>query len=144
MSFRSCGTWAQSLLQSPGSVVGAQGLRCSTTCGVFPGQGSNPCLLHWQADSLPLSHQGSPNKYILLKNADSDSVGLEQELRHGISDWLPGDAATLLMTLTSHESNSNVALGFRQDLSVSEQEGPLGMTHSNSLMVLIGKERARH
>ena len=21
-------------------------------------QGSNPCLLHWQADSLPLSHQG--------------------------------------------------------------------------------------
>ena len=27
-------------------------------------QGSNPCLLHllhWQADSLPLSHQGSPN-----------------------------------------------------------------------------------
>ena len=23
-------------------------------------QGSNPHLLHWQADSLPLSHQGSP------------------------------------------------------------------------------------
>ena len=23
-------------------------------------QGSNPCLLHWQADSLLLSHQGSP------------------------------------------------------------------------------------
>ena len=23
-------------------------------------QGSNPCLLHWQVDSLPLSHQGSP------------------------------------------------------------------------------------
>ena len=22
-------------------------------------QGSKPCLLHWQADSLPLSHQGS-------------------------------------------------------------------------------------
>ena len=28
--------------------------------GIFPGQGSNPCLLHWQVDSLPLSHQGSP------------------------------------------------------------------------------------
>ena len=27
--------------------------------GIFPTQGSNPCLLHWQADSLPLSHQGS-------------------------------------------------------------------------------------
>ena len=28
--------------------------------GIFPTQGSNPCLLHWQADSLPLSYQGSP------------------------------------------------------------------------------------
>ena len=28
--------------------------------GTFPTQESNPCLLHWQADSLPLSHQGSP------------------------------------------------------------------------------------
>ena len=31
---------------------------------IFPTQGSNLCLLHWQADSLPLSHLGSPqNKY---------------------------------------------------------------------------------
>ena len=29
-------------------------------CGILPDQGSNPCLLHWQASSLPLSHQGSP------------------------------------------------------------------------------------
>ena len=28
--------------------------------GVFPTQGSNPHLLHWQVDSLPLSHQRSP------------------------------------------------------------------------------------
>ena len=27
--------------------------------GIFLTQGSNPRLLHWQADSLPLSHQGS-------------------------------------------------------------------------------------
>ena len=27
--------------------------------GIFPTQGSNPLLPHWQADSLPLSHQGS-------------------------------------------------------------------------------------
>ena len=25
--------------------------------GIFLAQESNPCLLHWQADSLPLSHQ---------------------------------------------------------------------------------------
>ena len=28
--------------------------------GIFPTQGWDPCLLHWQAGSLPLSHQGSP------------------------------------------------------------------------------------
>ena len=27
--------------------------------GIFLSQGSNPCLLHWQMDSSPLSHQGS-------------------------------------------------------------------------------------
>ena len=28
--------------------------------GIFPTQESNQSLLHWQADSLPLSHLGSP------------------------------------------------------------------------------------
>ena len=28
---------------------------------IFPTQGSNPHLLHWQADSLSLSQQGSPD-----------------------------------------------------------------------------------
>ena len=36
------------------------GLSCSTAPGIFPGQGLNPCLLHCQADSSPLSHQGGP------------------------------------------------------------------------------------
>ena len=33
------------------------GLSCSTACGNLSDQGLNPCLWHWQADSLPLSHQ---------------------------------------------------------------------------------------
>ena len=37
------------------------GLRCSAACGIFPDQGLNPCPLHWQADSQPLRHQGSPS-----------------------------------------------------------------------------------
>ena len=37
-----------------------QGLRCSAARGIFPDQGWNPHLLHWQVASLPLSHQGSP------------------------------------------------------------------------------------
>ena len=43
-----------------GSVVAAHGPSCSTACGIFPDQGSNPCPLHWQADPQPLRHQGSP------------------------------------------------------------------------------------
>ena len=43
-----------------GSVVVIHGLSCSVACGIFPDQGSNPCPLHWQADSQPLHHQGSP------------------------------------------------------------------------------------
>ena len=38
----------------------ARQLSCSMTWGIFPDQGLNLCFLHWQADSLPLSHQGSP------------------------------------------------------------------------------------
>ena len=42
-----------------GSVVVAHGPSCSVACGILPDQGSNPCPLHWQADSQPLRHQGS-------------------------------------------------------------------------------------
>ena len=38
-------------LQSAGSVVVEHGLSCSAARGIFPDQGSNPCPLHWQADS---------------------------------------------------------------------------------------------
>ena len=47
-----------------GSIVVAHGLSCSAVCGIFPDQGSNPCPLHWQADSQPLRHQGSPNNIL--------------------------------------------------------------------------------
>ena len=49
-----------------GSVVVAHGLSCSAACGIFPDQGSNPCPLHWQVDSQPLRHQGSPPIIIII------------------------------------------------------------------------------
>ena len=60
------------LLQSTGSrragsVVVAHGPSCSEACGIFPDQGSNPCALHWQADSQPLRHQGSPCSFKFWK-----------------------------------------------------------------------------
>ena len=48
-----------------GSVVVAHGPSYSVACGIFPDQGSNPCPLHWQADSQPLCHQGSPLFFFL-------------------------------------------------------------------------------
>ena len=49
-----------------GSVVVAHGLSCSAARGILPDQGSNPCPLHWQADSQPLRHQGSPGMRYLI------------------------------------------------------------------------------
>ena len=41
--------------------------------GIFLTQESNPHLLHWQADSLPLSHQGSPyTHYCIQKIANKN------------------------------------------------------------------------
>ena len=45
--FSCCRAWA----------LGAQALVVS---GISWAKGSNPCPLHWQADSKPLGHQGSP------------------------------------------------------------------------------------
>ena len=58
----SCGARAS---QCAGFSGGAPAFRRSdfsgfSTCGIFQDQGLNPWLLHWQADSYPLSHQGSP------------------------------------------------------------------------------------
>ena len=48
---------------------------------IFPTQGSNPHLMHWQADSLSLSHQGSPSSHILLFSCEFMSYSLQP---HGL------------------------------------------------------------
>ena len=52
--------WRSTGSRRAGAVAVAHGPSCSAACGIFPDQGSNPCPLHWQADSQPLRHQGSP------------------------------------------------------------------------------------
>ena len=55
-----CGAWTLGIWASviavpdawsAGSTVVVHRLSCTAACGIFPDQGSNPCLLHWQADS---------------------------------------------------------------------------------------------
>ena len=69
-----------------GSVVVAHGLSCSAACGIFPDRGSNLCPLHWQADSQPLRHQGSPPFRVLIEHLPliGDKV---RERRVFLSKW---------------------------------------------------------
>ena len=48
-----------------GSAIVAHGPSRSAACGIFPDQGSNLCPLHWQADSQPLHHEGSPGEFLI-------------------------------------------------------------------------------
>ena len=54
------------------SVVAALGLCCPAAHGILLDQGLNPCPLHWQADSQPLDHQGSPISLPFNKNKYSN------------------------------------------------------------------------
>ena len=78
-------------LKSTGSVLMMHRLCCSAACGIFPDQGSNPCLLHWQADSLPVSYQGSPRLKILISGCVSP------DLSPGLSETNPTESLTKTM-----------------------------------------------
>ena len=62
-------------LWGTGSMIVAPGHSYSSACGIFLDQGSNLYLLHWQVDSLPLSHQGSPEKKFLKKKLGRNNEG---------------------------------------------------------------------
>ena len=71
-------------LKSTGSIVVVHGLSCSTPYGILPDQGLNLCLLQWQADSLPLSHQGCstyPHNFILFY------MFIQMSQHHLLKDW---------------------------------------------------------
>ena len=62
MGFSSCSTRA---LEHRFSSC-AWAFCCRVVCGIFPDQEWNRCLLHWQEDSLPPSHQGNPRDQFLM------------------------------------------------------------------------------
>ena len=56
--------WAPLSMRFPGKNTGA---GCHLLLqGIFLTQGSNPSILHWQADSLPLSYLGTGNAHSRL------------------------------------------------------------------------------
>ena len=54
-------------------------------CGIFLDLGSNLSLLHWQVDSLPLSHRGSPLLLVLKKKKSELPPHSHQIMRMSIS-----------------------------------------------------------
>ena len=92
VGFNSCGTWALQWgsvvaaprLYSTGSRVVVYRLGCHAACGIFLDRGLNLCVLHWQVDSSPLSHQGTPAlsfliyKGILRKGKAGGVAGIEE------------------------------------------------------------------
>ena len=57
---------------------------------ILPTQGSNPRPLHWQGDSLPLRHLGSPQNHLsLLKTLKAGSTPdlLKLMARYGVPGW---------------------------------------------------------
>ena len=76
-------------LKSTGTVIVMHRLSCPVARGIFQDQGYNLCLMHWQADCLPLNHLGSPIKTYILKreNAKSEQMNL-------VTDFTPSQKLT--------------------------------------------------
>ena len=86
------------------------GLSCSVARGIFLDQGSNLCLLHWQADSLPLSHQGSFN-----------ILSQQRELRHKGSYSRPLECLPravfyhfVLVSLSPHKTSASMGWSYER------------------------------
>ena len=56
--------------------------------GIFPTQGSNPPLLHWQVDSLLLNHQESPSASFRTNQSPIiDASCLKESHQHVTASW---------------------------------------------------------
>ena len=106
-------TIAASLVRSTGSrragsVIVAHGPSCSAACGILLDQGSNPCPLHWQADSQPLRHQGSPQKSFFISEHSTEIFHM---------DYFPQENCIVLKTPKSLMQSSLSYSYFRNVLN---------------------------
>ena len=101
-----------------GSVVVAHGPSCSVACGIFPDQGSNLCPLHWQADSQPLRHQGSPCPYFTMSWTHVAESAL-------VCDWCSPITEGVRGRVTEHEAVKHTrCVGHGTDQNVQSEVRP--------------------
>ena len=64
------------------------GLSCSVACGIFVDQRLNLCLLDWQVDSLPLSHQGRQHHLFIACSSTTELFTVSTGIAHpDIACW---------------------------------------------------------
>ena len=117
-----------------GSGIVAHGPSCSTACGILPDQGLNPCPLHWQADSQPLRHQGSPHMaffFLILSYLWTNSpslFGIKYDFFISASGWGPWSTISTgceedgKLGLGKNESYCQVGSTFRTQKTESASE----------------------
>ena len=71
---------------------------------------SDLCLLHWQADSLPLSHQGSPALILISKIFPLNIICLDYWVDDPLKFWAQDKCYTYFILVTSRASPSKCHL----------------------------------
>ena len=106
------------------------GASVVVACGIFPDQGSNPCPLHWEADSSPLDHQGRPDDVLKDQILSLSSVlGVAFSLRLEILLGMGGLWCPEIRSKKSFESFSEEQAGpFLESASILNFPGPNRMT----------------
>ena len=107
-------------------------------CGIFLDQGSNPCPLHWQADSLPLRHQGSP-AYFSFMALPSPILGAPATWHGPFRTPGTGFPSKFLMFLVPLP-DVRLLVGRFQALQISRSRGSAGGSNRESWV----KERQAH
>ena len=82
--------------------------------GIFSDQGSNPCWLHWQADSLPLSHEGSPTQKLVGSSACNRDKARAASVKCGKRLPDPTHSASPCPSQVPHPHRGSIFLGFHK------------------------------
>ena len=105
--------------------------------GIFPTQGSNPTLLHWQADSMLLSHLGSPLKVNYVGAKVLDRITSPDELRPGITNRFCSLCITYRRKTLARCQHVNAK-------SISQGKSQLALTQGHPLWTLPSPTQSSH